>query len=408
MGSPSPFFAFWETALRLFAWGLLALGFAWVGDEFAGKKHHPNFLRLGAIVVVLSGIAMGWWRAGPAEGAAAWYTSSVQLMWTAGTASLVFVLAQGLDYPKGLLLPRVGIGTVLGVAVIVAGIGMGIWANYFHLGEHLSQVGRGVHWLLFWSGFHLAGLFGALTVGFSEVIRGVAACKTLSQDSSLERTLPSFAFVGRSVAVLFFAASLGVGVWQAMGSASPFPAFLKAAFDLFVWGLLILGLAWIGDTLGGRRHHPDFLRIGAVLQIVCAVWVAGEARPLDDAHAWSLFSASVVQGIGTASLILVLAQLLDWARGRPLARIGLLRMIGVAVVAAAIGIGIWSAYLFSESSFVPDEVRNLYWWDFWAVFGMPALFGVLTIGLAEVAQGLAVWREMAHSEPEGVEPQAAL
>lgn len=88
-------------------------------------------------------------------------------------------------------------------------------------------------------------------------------------------------------------------------------------------------------------------------------------------------------------------------------RIGLLRMIGVSVVASAIGIGIWSAYLFSESGFVQDEVRNLYWWDFWAVSFIPMLFGILTIGLAEVAQGLAASRAMAQSEPEGVEPQAA-
>ena len=405
MDSPSPFSAFWDTALRLSTWGLFALGLAWVGDSLAGRQHHSGSLRVGALLVVLSGMVLGWWNAGPAEGAESWFVFSARVAWTAGAAGFVFVLSQALDNSNGRPLARAGAATVLGMAAIVAGICIGIWAHDIYLGP------TGIHfqWGFFWSLFQLVGLFGVLLIGFSEVLRGVASSEARPAESNLDNTLSRFTSVGPAVAAVFFASALGVGIWQATGSTRPLLAFWDSAFGPFTWGLLLLGLTWIGGTLAGKRHHPDFLRIGAALLTVWAIWLAWqEVGHLGNVNAWYWFSAHAVRGVGAASLIFALAQFLDYVRGRPLAKLRIVKMTGVLVVAAAMGIGVWSAYLNSLGGFAIDSVRNILWGYFWDVFGMPALFGLLTIGFAEVVQGLAVSRDAARSEIEAAEAETAV
>ena len=411
IGSESPLFAFWETALGPFAWALLILGLAWIGDSFAGRRHYAHFLRVGALLVVVISIVV--WGEGSID---ARFYHWDRVVWAAGAASLLFLLAQMLDQCNGKPLARIGVLKVAGAAVIVAGAGMGIWSNYFNVGELMSVVGRGVLWFFFWSGFHLASLLGLLTIGFAEVIRGLEASRALAQNGTSKNTLRTFGSWGKLLAAVLFAAALGVGVWQAMDSSGPFWAstdwsspfwvFWISAQRVFTWGLLIVGLVWIGDSFGGRRHHPDFLRIGALLVVVSGIVLGWRvAGPLDDSQAWHEFTARAVSGAGAASTIFLLAQTLDYSRRRPLRRIRLVKMVGVVVIAAGIGVSIWGV---PNTGFGPDTPNSSYWSYFWTAFRIPALFGLLTIGFAEVIQGIEASRAVAQGEPEVTEPQTAL
>ena len=413
MGSPSPFFAFWDTALRFFTWGLVVLGLSWTGESFAGKRHHPDFLRAGALFVVVSALVL-WWRGEvPSE---VRIVHLDRVIWAAGAASLVFFLAQMLDYSRGRPLARIGFVKIAGVAIILAGIGTGVWAVYYWIGEYVSLVGRGTHWDFFWSWFQLKGLFGLLIIGFTHLVQGLEGSRTMGRSSSAKNVLRAFGGWGQLVAAVLFAAALGVGVWQAMDSSGPFWAstdwsspfwvFWISAQRVFTWGLLILGLVWIGDSFGGRRHHPDFLRIGALLVVVSGIVLGWRvAGSLDDSQAWYEFTARAVSGVGAASTIFLLAQTLDYSRRRPLTKIRLVKMVGLVVIAAGIGVSILGV---SNIGFGPDTPNSSYWSYFWTTFRIPALFGLLTIGFAEVIQGLAASNAVAQGEPEVTEPQTAL
>ena len=402
MGSESPIFAFWDTALRFFTWGLLALGLSWTGDSFAGKRHHPGFLRAGALVVVVSPLVL-WWQAAGFEHARFLHLDRV--VWVGGAASLVFLLAQMLDYSRGRPLARIGLVKMAGVAIILAGIGIGVWAVYFWNGERVSVVGRGTHWYFFWSWFQLKGLFGLLTIGFAHLAQGLEASRTLGQSSSAKNVLRTFGGWGLLVAAVFFSSAVGGGIWQAMGSQSAFAGGLEATQRLCAWGLLILGLVWIGDGFGGRRHHPDFLRTGALLVVASGIALGWRsAGPLGNAYAWHVFSFEVLWAVAPAILIFLLAQTLDYSRGRPLARIGLIQMAGTVIVVAGVSMGIWSCLLAVNGN---SNIWYFFRWEFWGIFSIPGLFGVLMIGFAEVVQGIEASRAVAQREPETTEPQTA-
>lgn len=398
MDAEDPVLAFWDTALKPFTWGLLALGLAWVGDGLAGKRHHPDFLRVGALFVVVS--ALAFWGGGAGHWDHRFFHLD-RLVWAAGAASLVFVLAQSLDYTRGRPLARTGFAKIAGVGVMAAGVAIGIWANDIFLGG--KDLWSFLHWRSFWSWFQVAGLLGLLTIGLAEMIRGLAVSLTMAEEGLSTGVQRGFAVAGHVIAAVFLVAAVGVAVWQSDSVGGSVVAFWETALRPFTWGLLVLSLVWVGEGFMGRRRHPNILRIAALLVVLSSIVLWWEGFPFGD-RSWLGFLFRLTWAAGAASVILVAAQVLDYSRGRPLARMRVLKVAGVAVIAAGVASGIW--YL-SHTPFGSDAPRSLYWFEFWREIRLPTLLGLLTIGLAEVAQGMAEARAIARSEPGCVEPQAA-
>ena len=175
LGWESRIMALWATLMSLGAYGLLALGGAWVADALRGSQGHPSaVLQGGAAIVFLSGVALGIWQAvffdiGQVSAIQFWSVAA----WGTGLAGLVLLTDLTADYLEGYRPKMLSAVRLAGVVALASGLGAGIWTaahvatlvpTFFQVGSIMLPLETLESWAfwLFWRQFLFPSLVGAL------------------------------------------------------------------------------------------------------------------------------------------------------------------------------------------------------------------------------------------------------